>query len=158
MLLSQPNHAVSAGVESTARQAESFTYCRTLPIRDLTPLAGLRNLKWLLLHQNQVRCLSALSGLTKLRHLRLHGNHISDISAMAGLTNLISLNLRSNQIIDILPLSGLTNLQELDLRSNPLNAEAYEVYIPRILADNPRILLFYRADQLDRLTGRGSGD
>jgi hypothetical protein len=31
VLLSQPNHAVSAGVESTARQAESFTYCRTLP-------------------------------------------------------------------------------------------------------------------------------
>ncbi|MEN6577481.1 MAG: leucine-rich repeat domain-containing protein, partial [Phycisphaerales bacterium] len=130
-------------------------------IGDLSPLSGLHNLGHLDIHENGLADLSALSGLDDLRYLNAHGNQISDISSLGGLTGLHTLvisqnrisdvsplssladlrelNLSENQIADISPLAGLTSLTSLDLRANPLNQEAYEVYVPRILANNPGI-------------------
>ncbi|MBL7146742.1 MAG: hypothetical protein ISS76_21055, partial [Phycisphaerae bacterium] len=47
------------------------------------------------------------------------------------------------QISDISALAGLTNLSRLDLRVNPLNQDAYNIYIPRILQNNPVIRLYW---------------
>ena len=75
--------------------------------------------------------------------LALSHNGITDISALAGLDNLTYLLLDHNQISDISSLAGLSNLETLDLEGNTLNAEAYAVYIPMILAQNPGISLSY---------------
>jgi hypothetical protein len=51
--------------------------------------------------------------------------------------------LYDNQISDISPISGLTNFTHLDLTGNPLNGDAYNTYIPQILANNPGMTLLY---------------
>ncbi len=112
-------------------------------IGDISRLSGLTNLYFLYMHDNQISDISALSGLTNLTYLSLDGNQISEISTLSGLTNLNKVYLGDNQISDISPISGLTNLSHLDLRINPLNAEAYDTYIPLIQDNNPGIELLY---------------
>ena len=90
-------------------------------ISDLSPLAGLVNLKVLDVYSNSVSDISALVGLTNLEVLILADNSISDISALAGLTNLRGLGLWSNSISDISALAGLVNLRVLDLYGNSVS-------------------------------------
>ena len=82
-------------------------------IRDISPLAGLTQLRELHLGDNQINDISPLAGLTQLRNLALYRNQISDISALAGLTQLKWLYLAGNQISDISALAGLTQLKWL---------------------------------------------
>ena len=113
----------------------------TNQISNISPLSGLTSLSTLVLNNNQVSDLSPLSGLTKLSALWLYGNEISDISPLSGLAYLVYLDLGTNQISSVAGLSGLTALEYLNLQHNPLNGEAYAIYIPQILADNPGITL-----------------
>jgi len=108
-------------------------------ISDVSPLAALTKLQTLILRYNRITDVSALSGLTNLTHLHLEWNNITDISGLSGLTNLQEVSLQYNQFSDISALTGLTNLASLDIRSNPLNADACTVYIPQIIANNPGI-------------------
>lgn len=117
---------------------------RTLGLRlnyvgDISPLSGLTQLEYLVLHKNPVRDLSPLSGLTKLNYLNLDETQTTDISALCGLVNLHELILFYNKVRDVSPLVGLTSLTHLDLRQNPLNEDAYAVYIPQIIRNNPGI-------------------
>ncbi|MCP4614258.1 MAG: DUF1080 domain-containing protein, partial [Planctomycetes bacterium] len=112
-------------------------------VSDISVLAGLTNLTGLHLYDNQISDISALSALTNITELHIASNQISDISALAGLTNLEWLELDNNQISDISPISGLTNFTHLDLTVNPLNGDAYNTYIPQILANNPGMTLLY---------------
>ena len=90
-------------------------------VSDLSPLAGLTDLTWLLLPDNSISDISAIAGLTNLEVLDLAGNSISDISPLTGLTNLIALGLYNNSISDISPLAGLTNLTLLWLNDNSIS-------------------------------------
>jgi internalin A len=99
-------------------------------ISDISPLSELTSLKKAYLGSNQIHDISPLSGLTSLNRLSLGYNQIIDISPLSGLTNLTYLSLSYNQIIDISPLSDLVGLEDLSLWSNPLNADAYNTYIP----------------------------
>jgi serine/threonine protein kinase len=89
-------------------------------ISDISELAGLTNLGYLMLSFNNIIDISALAGLTNLEELNLSYNNIIDISTLAGLTNLEKLLLHSNNISDISALKGLTNLEALYLDDNPL--------------------------------------
>jgi len=108
-------------------------------ISDVSPLAGLTRLETLILRYNRITSVSALSGLTNVDHLHLEWNDITDISGLSGLTSLREANLQYNQFSDISALGGLTNLAYLDIRGNPLNTEACTLYIPQIIANNPGI-------------------
>ena len=91
-------------------------------ISDLSPLAGLINLKWLKLDDNHssLSDISPLRGLINLIHLDLSRNLVSDISPVRGLINLTYLSLGNNTLVsDISPVRGLINLIHLDL-SNTL--------------------------------------
>ncbi|MBN2181851.1 MAG: leucine-rich repeat domain-containing protein [Sedimentisphaerales bacterium] len=101
-------------------------------ISDISSLSHLTDLLYVMLDNNVIGNISPLSGLTNIETLRLFNNQISDVSPLSGLTKMKDLHLRNNQIIDISSLSGLVNLEDLDIRSNPLNAEAYNIYIPLI--------------------------
>ncbi len=63
-----------------------------------------------------------LAGLTNLKKLELQGwrNPITDLTPLAGLTNLERLGLAVNKITDLTPLAGLTNLTKLHLEDNPI--------------------------------------
>ncbi|MEN6426775.1 MAG: leucine-rich repeat domain-containing protein [Phycisphaerales bacterium] len=108
-------------------------------ISDLSPLSSLTSLSTLCLWSNQISDLSALSGLANLTTLDADMNYISDVSPLSGLSRLRSLDLESNTISDISPLCSMTSLSFLDLEENPLPQEAYDTYIPQIIANNPGI-------------------
>jgi hypothetical protein len=112
-------------------------------IADLSGLQGLSNLWYLNAHDNQIGDISPLGGLTSLRTLFISQNQISDISPLSELTGLQEVDLSDNQILDISPLAILTSLTSLNLRRNPLNQQAYDVYIPQIVANNPGIDIEY---------------
>jgi len=96
--------------------------------------------------------LSPLSALKDLTDLEINSNRVSDISVLAHLTKLTNVHLNTNYIRDLSPLSEATALKKLDLRANPLDPEAYAVYIPLILAHNPKIELHYDPPSLSEIT------
>ncbi len=154
-------------------------YLRYNRIRDLSPLAGLMNLESLVLHRTYLTDLSPLSGLTRLSFLDLNTTNITDISALSTLHNLTVLDVRNNQVSDISALSGLVNLEELiverneisdlsallgltrlsylNLAYNSLSDEAYDVQIPRIIANNPGIDIYYDAKLLTVVISSSEG-
>ena len=87
-------------------------------ISDISPLAGLTQLRQLHLRGYSISDISPLAELTRLTHLYLAGNNISDVSPLAGLTHLGVLSLDGNNISDISPLAGLTQLQWLYIRGD----------------------------------------
>jgi hypothetical protein len=112
-------------------------------ISDIVALSELTNLSRLGLSFNPLNDVSALSGLVNLKSLYMDHNPISDISALAGLARMQDLFLAYDQISDISALAELRNLTRLQLSGNPLNADAYDLYIPEICRNNPGITLYY---------------
>ena len=95
-------------------------------IRDLTGLQFATSLSSLRLGHwgkvgNQVSDLAPIAGLTELRHLILNDNLISDLSPIAGLTNLESLVLEFNDVSDLSPIAGLINLEHIDFNANDVS-------------------------------------
>ena len=85
------------------------------PVKDISPLARLVNLEFLNLSQTQVRSISQLKDLGKLKNLYLADTQVKDIAPLAGLENLEALNLSYTEVQNIRPLAGLRKLQRLDL-------------------------------------------
>ena len=95
---------------------------RNRSIQDLTGLQFAINLRSRLdLRDNQISNISPIAGLTELRELEINRNTISDISPVRGLTNLTLLVFKGNQISDISPIAGLINLQGLYISDNPIS-------------------------------------
>ncbi|MCL1998444.1 MAG: leucine-rich repeat domain-containing protein [Turicibacter sp.] len=90
-------------------------------ITDLTPLAGLTNLRFLDLSLGfgEISDISPLAELVNLEQLILRLHNIEDLTPLASLHNLRFLQLDHNAISDISPLAALTNLEFLDLSGNP---------------------------------------
>lgn len=87
---------------------------------DITPLAGLLNIKSLAVRAGKVQDISPLASMKNLETLDLAVNQIEDVSALGALTNLKELSLRWNKLTDVTPLGALVNLQKLDLSLNNL--------------------------------------
>ena len=104
-----------AGLTNLRDLALDSTY-----LSDLAPLANLTNLIMIQAWGSQIADLTPLAGLTNLDLLSIAGNHITDLSPVSGLTNLTVLDLSFGQITDIAPLSGLTNLRRLNLDRNQI--------------------------------------
>ena len=94
-------------------------------ISDLSPIAGLTNLRTLWLSYCYIAdismLVSVLAELTQLVDLGLNGNAISDVSALAALTQLKSLSLSDNTISDVSALAALTQLKSLSLSDNTIS-------------------------------------
>jgi len=90
-------------------------------IQDLTPLAGLDRLQYLQLRKNQIEKIDAVKGLVKLFSLSLAENKVKNLTALEGLKKLSSLYLQNNQVADITPLAKVTWLSSLDLRNNTVS-------------------------------------
>ena len=89
------------------------------PVSDISPLKGLKNLTDLRFRDAHVLFdLSPIAGLVNLKVLDLFGNNVSDLSPLAGLINLEWLTLERNNISDLSPLAGLINLEYLFLSGN----------------------------------------
>jgi hypothetical protein len=112
-------------------------------IADISPLAGLVNLTELDIHHNRIRDISPLSEMTKMRRLAIRENPISDLGPLAGIIGMQVLIASITEVNDISPLLGMKSLQHLDLRQCPLDRSAYDAYIPQIQANNPGVEIRY---------------
>ena len=90
-------------------------------ISDISDLAGLDNIRYLNLDNNDIQDISALQNLTNLVDLTLNDNKINDFSVLSGLQNLMYLNLNNTSIGDITVLKDLSHLMSLDLGNNPID-------------------------------------
>ena len=82
-------------------------------VKDLSPVAGLTNLRVLFLHHNPISDLSPVRGLTNLTDLMLYDTLVSDISPVRGLTSLTTLHFHGTEVTDLSPISELINLKNL---------------------------------------------
>jgi|GEM_PF-6680055 len=93
---------------------QSGDSCGNGELKDLSPLAGLKNLTKLVASSNEISDLSPLAGLTALTELDVWSNYgISDLSPLAELTSLTKLDVSFNNVSDLSSLAGLKNLTEL---------------------------------------------
>ena len=112
----------------TVEDMEVLTNIRLDPwkIRDLTGIEFATNLEALRLttsdpgNRGLISDLSPLAGLTELRHLKLEGFSISDLSPLTGLINLEYLTLNATEVSDLSPLAGLSKLKALHATHSPL--------------------------------------
>ena len=105
----------ASGDPITAEEMETLETLERLAdskgIRDLTGLEFATNLKDLWLkHNKHISDLSPIAGLHELRSLDIGDNSVQDLSPIKGLTNLRQINIGNNRISDLSPLAGLKNL------------------------------------------------
>lgn len=127
-----------------------FTDLNTLILRDnniedISPLAGLTNLRALDISLNPLsdKRLSDLTNLHLLEHLNVRETGVDDLTVVAGFTRLEYLNIHSNiDIVDLSPIANLTFLRTLIMRNVPMR-------------DNMQYLA--NLTQLERLNIRNTG-
>jgi hypothetical protein len=127
-------------------------------IKDLSPISGLTNLRYLYLFFNDLSDLSPLSGLYNLEVLNIEDNLIADISPLSDLTNLRLLDMMDNHIEDITPLSNLVNLEWLSMTNNlvsDISPLAGLTNLEALFLDGNRIS---DISPLSANTGIGAGD
>ena len=88
---------------------------------DLRPLASLINLEVLFFEGNGISDITPLAGLRELRELYLTNNWIEEVHSLAGLINLEMLFLEGNGVTDISPLSNLKQLRILHIKYNNIH-------------------------------------
>jgi hypothetical protein len=89
-------------------------------LKQLDSLAGLSNLRTLILSLTGVIDLSALANLKRLHSLYLSHTSVSDISPLASLNNLEYLDLSFTRVRDVSALSGLNRLQNVYVFGAPI--------------------------------------
>ena len=89
-------------------------------VKDLRPLAELKNMSALYLGYNQIEYIYPILGLPKLASLHLSVNRITSIEGIGQLKWLSSLSLDGNQIYDLATLDGHQNLNFLFLEYNQI--------------------------------------
>ena len=111
-----PNAPITVAEMETLREFEA----RHNGINDLTGLQFATNLSRLNLGEgwkkgkgNQISDLSPIAGLINLRDLGFDRNPVSDLSPLAGLINLERLEFNFANVSDLSPLAGLINLESL---------------------------------------------
>lgn len=106
----------NAGVQEIARfpKIERLNLGST-GISEISPLATLVHLRWLVLAFTSVTDVSSMSNLTELEALNIAGTPVQDISALSSLPNLKSLDLSFTRVTDISPINSFKGLEWLVL-------------------------------------------
>ena len=92
-------------------------------VKDLSFVAYMPNLEYLLLCDNGIKDISPLAGAPKLKYLELLLNPLTDVSALAACPALEDVNLCSTPVTDIAPLLQLQNIKNLFMSTRYLNEE-----------------------------------
>ena len=108
-------------------------------ISDISPIAGLIELRFLLFDRNPVSDLSSVAGLINLERLQFHFANVSDLSPVAKLVNLKHLAFSGNNISDLSPVAGLINLEITIFGDNNISDLS-----PVARTNQPRTPKFYR--------------
>jgi Leucine-rich repeat (LRR) protein len=91
------------------------------PVEDLRPISGMSNLSVLSIRRTGVKYLKPVGNLTDLVSLSLEGcNRITDFTPLRGMNSLEYLNLSKTRVKDLTPLSGLSMLSHLFIDNTPV--------------------------------------
>ena len=82
-------------------------------ITDISFLAGMPHLKYLILADNEISDITPIANLQELEYLELFMNDITDLTPLTKLPNLIDLNLCQMRLDDITPLYEMKQLKRL---------------------------------------------
>ena len=103
---------------SCLKHAENLETCylNNTNISDLTPIAGLKNLKRLYIYNDEkVTDISALKDLTQLTILDISETKVTDITSLATLENLERLDISKTDITNISAIGNLKDLKWLNM-------------------------------------------
>ena len=103
---------------SCLKYAENLKTCYlyNTNVSDLTPIAGLKNLKRLYIYNNEkVTDISALKDLTQLTILDISETKVTDITSLATLKNLERLDISKTDITNISAIGNLKDLKWLNM-------------------------------------------
>ena len=106
---------------SCLKYAENLKTCYlyNTNVSDLTPIAGLKNLKRLYIYNNEkVTDISALKDLTQLTILDISETKVTDITSLATLENLERLDISETDITDISAIGNLKDLKWLNMNDS----------------------------------------
>jgi hypothetical protein len=101
------------------------------PVRDIGPLATLKQVRHLWLEHTEVTDVSALSRLTGLDDLSISDGPLSDIAPLADL-NLGRLFLYRTRVTDLAPIAGMEGLQVLALSGCPVRDISVVATLPHL--------------------------
>ncbi len=133
-----------------------FKYCTDLVsldighchCRDISALANLKQLRALIIMNNNVIDISPFAELTKLEFLEMNGNYVKNIEPLSGLKNLKMVNLYgSSEIKDLSPLYNHPNLEIVLFDKNVPKAEQQ-----RFIESNPDCNSFFAVESEGRTT------
>jgi Leucine-rich repeat (LRR) protein len=82
-------------------------------VTDLTPLKGLRNLRWLNLQETGVTDLTPLKGMSNLYNLDISNTKVTDLTPLKGMHDLWELDISNTRVTDLSPLRGAPQLHTL---------------------------------------------
>ncbi|TNP23927.1 leucine-rich repeat domain-containing protein [Bacillus sp. CD3-5] len=91
-------------------------------IRDISPLANLKNLQWLNLSDNKIKDISTLSSMLDLLSLKLAGNEIRDVRPIIQLAQWITVDIKNQKIV----LEDGQMNQEIQIPIYDLEGEIFE--------------------------------
>ncbi len=140
-------HATNLTVLELGHERVANEWRNSNSVSDLSPLAGLTQLRRLHLPNNSITDISPVVSLTNLTWLNLWGNSVSDVAPVEGLTKLTDLWLGDNNISDLSPLvanTGLGSGHTLNVQSNPLSYLSIHTHIP--VLQNRGVTVEYDAD------------
>ena len=106
---------------SCLKYAENLKTCYlyNTNVSDLTPIAGLKNLKRLYIYNNEkVTDISALKDLTQLTILDISETKVTDITSLATLEKLERLDISETDITDISAIGNLKDLKWLNMNDS----------------------------------------
>ena len=106
------------GKPRSLKGTSDFKFAVSRGIKSIKGLEYAVNLEKLKLNENEIQDISPLAGLKKLKYIEIQRNRIVDVTPLSGLTELVYLKLYNNLIEDVTPLAGLTKLKGLDLHYN----------------------------------------
>ncbi len=91
-------------------------------VRDISPLASLKNLQWLNLSDNKIKDISTFSSMLDLLSLKLAGNEIRDVRPIIQLAQWITVDIKNQKIV----LEDGQMNQEIQIPIYDLEGEIFE--------------------------------
>jgi len=114
-----------------------------LPVRDISSLSGLDEVRVLMLHGTQVnnKGIKPINSFKKLSHLDLADTKISDIELLCHQTSLKNLIISNTSVRDLSPLLKLTNLNFLNIQGIPaLGDQKQREIIDTLMAEGVKVI------------------
>jgi hypothetical protein len=110
--------------------------------QNFVPIEGLPNLNTLILSSCNIEDLSFVLNMPNLLCVDVTGNPAQTIPEFPKTSPLLSFSAMCSNIHDISGLDELSTLVNVEIRGDPLDKQAYDIDIPLIKANNPRLGVF----------------